>query len=87
MEMFRLDKAERAVMGERVRAARHLSGLTLRQVADKTGVTTNAVVSWEQGTLPRPELRATVADLYQLPEVKLFAEYFAHLADLRKLVS
>jgi transcriptional regulator with XRE-family HTH domain len=86
MENLRLTRAERATMGDRLRAARHVAGLTLREVADTAGVSVNAVEQWEHGSLPQPTLRAGLAQLYGQPEELLFAEHETKMEAARALL-
>jgi transcriptional regulator with XRE-family HTH domain len=87
MQTLRLSKAERDAMGERVRAARSVSGLTLRDVAADLGVSTNSVSQWEHGALPSPAKRAELAHLYDVAEARLFAEYFALVEEARAILN
>ncbi|HEY2300796.1 MAG TPA: helix-turn-helix transcriptional regulator [Acidimicrobiales bacterium] len=86
MENFRLNRDERTAMGDRLRAARHVADLTLRQVATATAVSVNAVDQWEHGALPGPELRAVLAELYGQPETVLFAEHETKMEAARALL-
>jgi|HubBroStandDraft_6_1064221.scaffolds.fasta_scaffold238169_3 transcriptional regulator with XRE-family HTH domain len=78
--MIRLNKKEKQAMGARLKAARDVAGLGVREVTFRLGVSsTNTVKGWENGSLPSEELRAEVAELYGRPERVLFAEYYAHI--------
>ena len=83
---LRLTRDERTAMGERLRAARDVSGLSLRQIADATGVSFTTVPEWEHGSLPRPDIRARLADLYDVDEDILFAEYESRVAAAKALI-
>jgi transcriptional regulator with XRE-family HTH domain len=82
----RLTKEERAVLGERLRAARYLAGYTMRAVADSLGVHVQSVVQWEHGAVPAPDNRAKLAALYGVAEDTLFAEVAAYAAAARELL-
>jgi transcriptional regulator with XRE-family HTH domain len=41
---------DRTAMGDRLRSARSVAGLTLQQVADRAGVAMNTVWRWEDGS-------------------------------------
>lgn len=84
--MVRLSDQERALMGSRVKAARHQSGLTQRQVADAMGVSVMAVQNWEHGAIPEPEMREKLAVLFGRPEAVVFAEVERFLAAERALL-
>jgi transcriptional regulator with XRE-family HTH domain len=86
MVTLRLTPAQRAEAGRRMRAARELAGLSLTKVADDAGVSITAVVQWEHGATPAPELRAALAELYQLDEDQLFAEVAERMAANRALL-
>ena len=67
-------------MGDRLRAARTVAGITTREVAAATGRSKTAVEAWERhGYLPPPPARAVLAEMYRYPESVLFAEYAAHI--------
>src|SRR5690606_25560547 len=53
--------------GRRLRAAREAAGLSQAFVADKLGITRQAVSQWESAeTSPNPDTLATLADLYDV---------------------
>ena len=78
--MVRLSNREKARMGQRVRAAREVAELGLRQVARQFSVSTSTVSAWERGSVPAPEVRAQLADLYGVSEELLFSEYMVKRA-------
>lgn len=84
--MIRLSKKDRLQMGARVRAGRDAAGLSIREVAEKMGRAPNAVEGWEHGSLPRPETRAQLAELYGVDERALFIEYHAKVEQARALL-
>jgi len=73
-------------LGDRMRAARELGGFSLPKVAAEIGVSTNAVVQWENGSVPGDTLRPAIAVLYGVEEDILFHEYEARLAANRALL-
>jgi len=78
-----LTSAERRRMGDRLRAARNLTDLSLRAVGEKVGLSLTAVGEWERrGYTPPPAAQAILADLYDVPEAVLFAEYHRRRAQL-----
>jgi transcriptional regulator with XRE-family HTH domain len=78
-----LSTAERRRMGDRLRAARYAADLPIRAVAVEVGMSYTAVAAWERnGYLPPEHARVTLARLYGLPEVALFAEYHARRAEV-----
>jgi transcriptional regulator with XRE-family HTH domain len=77
---FPLNKDERAAMGERVQAGRHVAGLTLKAVAEQVGVNVHSVVQWEHGAVPRDEMRAALSVLFEVDRSLLFAEYESKLS-------
>lgn len=54
--------AESGDLSTRLRAVRHQRGLSLRAVAERTGVSAPAVFQWERGTTPRKEHLEALAD-------------------------
>jgi transcriptional regulator with XRE-family HTH domain len=84
--MIRLNKKEKQTMGARLKAARDVAGLGLRDVACKLGTSTSTVQGWEEGAFPGPAFRAQLAELYGRPQEVLFAEYFTRLARLEALL-
>ncbi len=57
----------RKSIGRRFRAARVKNGYTLDQVAQRCGISRNAVSRWESGaSFPIPEHLAAVAELYRV---------------------
>jgi transcriptional regulator with XRE-family HTH domain len=79
---------ERMVMGERLRAARFVSEMTIRAVAGKVGVSPHTVQNWERGQVPRdPVARATLCELLKVDETKVFAEYFAKIEEARAVIA
>lgn len=83
---LRLTTVERTAMGERLRAARDLSGLSLRQIADAIGVSFSSVQEWERGSLPGAEIRSRLAELYAVDGDILFAEFEARVAAAKALI-
>lgn len=86
MTLVRLNQAERKTQGRRLQAARQLAQKTIRGAAEELGVNANSIVQWEHGTLPTPENRAKLAELYGLDETLLFAELEARLDAARALL-
>ena len=86
MHTYRLTSAERETMGDRVRAARCVAGLTIRDIGTDLGVTPNSVSQWEHGSLPGAIHRAKLAKLLGFPETKLFAEHHAMITKARALI-
>ena len=84
--MDRLNEQERERLGQRLWAARYLAHLPRAEVAHNLGVNVNTVLQWERGSVPTPERRAALADLYATPERTLFAEVAAHEAEARDLL-
>lgn len=72
-------------MGDRVKAARVVAGLTQKQVADKMHRSRHAVIEWEHGVLPDPDTRSALAHLYDADEARLWQEEHARLDGLRAL--
>lgn len=66
----------RRAMGKRLRRARWDTNLSMRELADRVGVTQNSVAHWEHGGLPGVRLRLTLAKFYKTTERELFAEFF-----------
>ena len=82
----RLDGRLRPAQAERLRAARAVSGLTVREVAAKVGVCTQSIEAWERGTVPMSHNRAALAELYGVAEGVLFAEHEATIAAAKSLL-
>lgn len=74
---YRLNRSEREAMAERLEAARYMAGLSIRGVAAELGVHTASVTQWESGSVPVPETRARLAELYGIEEDVLFPELAA----------
>jgi transcriptional regulator with XRE-family HTH domain len=72
-------------MGDRVKAARVVAGLTQKQVADKMHRSRHAVIEWERGVLPDAETRDALALLYAADEAHLWQEEHSRLDGLRDL--
>lgn len=87
MPQFKLSQRERGALGERLRAARYVAGLTIAEVAVRTNVSSNSVMSWEHGSVPQPKTRAELAAVYGVPEEVLFAEVEAKSEAARRLLS
>jgi transcriptional regulator with XRE-family HTH domain len=85
--VIQLTKKQKSTMGARLRAARDVAGLGVRDVACRLGVSTSTVNGWENGALPGEDLRAQIADLYGRPEQLLFAEYYARIEAARALLA
>jgi transcriptional regulator with XRE-family HTH domain len=81
-----LTEADRRLMGARLKAARALTGLSMRQIAERLGVSKTSVVQWENGILPVARTRHRLARLLRQPERKIWAEEAARLDGLRQLV-
>jgi transcriptional regulator with XRE-family HTH domain len=86
--MIRLSPIDKARIGMRLTAARDNAGLSQPQVARACGVHINSVQKWEKGfSFPtEAEARATLAALYGVDEVVLFAEYEAAVEANRALL-
>lgn len=85
---FRLSKADRRAMGDRLKAARNLAGYSARSAALEVPCSTTSIVEWEAGrVLPRPETRARLAELYGVDEARLFAEELARVESMRELIA
>ena len=65
-------------MGERVRAARYVTGLSMRELAVKCGVSLHTVQNWERGSVPRDAtIRERLCAVLGVEEGILFAEWVA----------
>lgn len=84
--MIRLTKKEKQAMGRRLKAARDVAGLGLRDVVCKLGTSTSTVQGWEEGAFPGPAFRAQLAQLYGRPQELLWTEYYAHIEAARALL-
>jgi transcriptional regulator with XRE-family HTH domain len=74
MSFDRLSKKDRAAMGRRLKAARQMSGKTIRGVAEELGAHVASITQWEAGSVPVAATRARLAELYGIDEKILFAE-------------
>jgi transcriptional regulator with XRE-family HTH domain len=74
MSFDRLSKKDRAAMARRLKAAREMTGKTLRGLAAELDVHVASITQWEAGTVPVPETRARLAEAYGVDEQILFAE-------------
>jgi transcriptional regulator with XRE-family HTH domain len=86
MAYFRLTAEQKTAQGDRLRMARNLARLTVRDVAGRFGVSLNTVHHWEHGGLPSDELRPLIAELYGVDERILFQEYEDRLEAARELL-
>jgi transcriptional regulator with XRE-family HTH domain len=84
---YQLTKSERKAMAKRLQAARFLAKKTVRGTADEMGVSPASISQWLSGTVPVPESRVRLAEIYGVSEEVLFAEVIAHEAEARKLLS
>ena len=76
------DVDRREKIGRRFKSARTKNGYTLEQVAQRCGVSRNAVQRWESGaSFPTPENLATVAGVYGVSVDWILAKRSAALAD------
>lgn len=82
-----LTEDDRRAMGERLKIARSLAGLSVRGVAAALPCSKTSVVDWEHGVLPDAPTRARLAELYGVDEERLFAEEHARVAAQRDLLN
>ncbi|MBO0863488.1 MAG: helix-turn-helix transcriptional regulator [Mycobacterium sp.] len=83
----RLSEAERTAMAKRLKAARYMAELTMREAASRLGVNLTSITQWESGTLPVPKSRQRLAELYGVAETTLFAEVAAHIEAAKALLA
>ena len=84
----RLTVSDRIAMGERVRAARYVAQLSMRELGIKCGVSLHTVQNWERGSVPRDAIiRGRVCDVLGVDEGVLFAEWVAIKDQARAVIA
>lgn len=74
-------------MGERLRAARYVAEMSIRELAEKLGVSPHTVQNWERGQIPRdPRMRGVLCDTLNVDEAMVFAEFFAKIEEARAVI-
>lgn len=86
MVRYALNRQERVAMGDRLRAARFVTGLTELETAGAVKASRNSVIAWEHGSLPGEVYRLALAELYGVDERLLFAEYYTKVDQARSLL-
>jgi transcriptional regulator with XRE-family HTH domain len=83
-----LSLEDRMLMGERLRAARYVAQLSIRELSEKLAVSPHTVQNWERGQVPRdPRHRAILCDALNVDETMVFAEYFAKIEEARAVIA
>jgi transcriptional regulator with XRE-family HTH domain len=79
---------DRMAMGERLRAARYVAELSIRELAEKLKVSAHTVQNWERGQIPRdPRTRAELCEVLNVDEAMVFAEFFAKIEEARAVIA